>query len=207
MTENKMFGRIVRRPRFVATIFAVAVAFALSLLLVHNGGGPRSTTLIDAQGATSIGAAGSTTSTTWPYYQLCAPNTPQSLISTVCVPKTNASQWPQSDTQAAPAVSATRALAIANAMTVSSSLTADAAQSPTVTETTYSNAAAMLKEGANANVPPDTEVWVVTVPRAFGMESEPPGDSVTIPQNDTTVVIDAANGNPIDACAGCIPLG
>lgn len=137
----------------------------------------------------------------WPYKN-CAPNTPPSSIAAICNHPVvvNTKQWPESAPGTA-GISANRAIQIGVAM---GSHTGNAPVSHT-REMNYAQASHLINDNPNPAVAPQTQVWVVTVHQPFGFMSVPPAvnrNQVTIPQV-YTVVLDAANGNPIDACGGC----
>lgn len=65
--------------------------------------------------------------------------------------------------------------------------------------TSYDSASKMLGDGPNPAVIPSTKVWIVTVDAAFGAISAPPGVTLTNLPKHYTIIIDAVNGQPIDA--------
>lgn len=161
-------------------------------------------------GATSVGAAASSAPNTYGAPP-CAPNTPASMIpSCENGPTVNTRQWPIVPAAGQSAISQSRADQIGSAMVAKSAGATRGTDtvSPRANSEmmTYQQANHLLGDGANPSVDPSTKVWVVTVDAPFALymtpsANEPPPPSVF------TVILDAANGAPIDACAGCSVVG
>jgi hypothetical protein len=140
----------------------------------------------------------------------CAPNTPTALLpSCENGPKVDALQWPITPSVGQSAISQARAIQIGRAMVTSSDSSASSTDTsiPAAAESmTYEQANQLLGDGANPKVDPATPVWVVTVHAPFSLFMAPSASNATSP-NVFTIIIDSANGAPIDACAGCSVVG
>jgi hypothetical protein len=145
------------------------------------------------------GRADAASASSWPYDK-CAPNTPATLVESLCDGSTPAPSPVVA--QGTTPISQSQAEQEADGMASSSSAPTDTPDDAQLV--TYSQASSLLGQAANPAVPQQTQVWIVTVYRPFGLYSVPPAYASSAPMPDMfTVILDASNGAPIDACAGC----
>jgi hypothetical protein len=135
----------------------------------------------------------------------CAPGTPSSMVST-CEnrPQVNPTRWPSTPPPGQGLISMSRAIDIGRTMALGKSSAPDSIPA-SAQQMTYQDATSLVGDGANPEVASTTPVWVVTVHDVLPLYSPPPAD--TNPAPDVfTVIVDAANGEPIDACGGCAAI-
>jgi hypothetical protein len=173
---------------------------AVSVLVITEGGfGQIATTTDAASAGTSAATTTLTTVDTWPYDR-CAPNTPPELVASICYGPPPTEKIPANNGSK---ISFDRALEIADAL--SGPDAPAASQPPVAKQMTYGEASVLLQQFPNHSVSPQATVWVVTVHRPPAFISAPP--NVSVPEFTVySVIMNAADGQPIDMCSGCTAL-
>lgn len=141
----------------------------------------------------------------------CAPDTPVELRATACEPpRPDLSKWPveprAGQTGLDPESAQVAAGAFSGPETTLSAPTVEA-------RTTYAYANRLLAgDPPNPEVDTSAPVWIVTVHKAFPIvftiNPRPDGRNPPPPPPPPvyTIILDAANGHPIESCSGCSSL-
>ncbi len=206
--------RGVRRSVRIAITGGVAVVATVSIALVaaHQGlithpltvaASAGTTATTTSAGTTATTTSAGTTATTTSAAQPCAPDTPTNLIPTCAVgPKI---EFPSQPVAGAALISQTAAEIIAQHLGVPAPSNGPTPQVTNAAMLSYTAGAQAIGEQLDPTVNALTPVWLVTVHGLFGSYSPPAGAPASALKNPEvyTVIIDAVNGEPIDACDGC----
>jgi hypothetical protein len=147
----------------------------------------------------AFGATGSSSTTSVP----CPPGSaPPGAAPIQCNASDQSAAQAQSE-QERP-VGASTYISETQAISIARNYHSDSTGAAHALKTTYDEASSLMGEASQPLVNPETEVWIatVTIPggaTAWGSPGGTPNDAVDV----YTVILDAANGNLIDACDGC----